>query len=119
LRVFVYRCPDPNSPKFAIRDLASGTVTEMDELWLSDAVFEVSPSGRLKSLYDRRKTVHAGIFGTLLDAPPRGSRCDAVVQYRPADSPYFFDDEYRPIHNARLVHMVSGRAYIPRAEHWL
>ncbi|MEA2630068.1 MAG: hypothetical protein QOE66_287 [Chloroflexota bacterium] len=118
-RVFVYRNPDPNAAKFAIRDLASGAVTVLDEVWLADAVFEVSPSGRYRSLRQRRRTVHAGVFGTLLSAPPRGTRCDVPVRYKPAECPFFLNEEHRPVHEAKLVHLVQGKAFVPREVHWL
>jgi hypothetical protein len=118
-RVFVYRNPDPHSAKFAIRDLASGVVTVLDEVWLADAVFEVSPSGRYRSMLGHRRTVHAGVFGTLLDAPPRGPRCEVAVCYKPAECPFFLNEEYRPVHKARLVHLVRGKAYVPREARWL
>jgi hypothetical protein len=118
-RVFVYRNPDPHAAKFAVRDLASGDVKERDEVWLADAVFEVSPSGRFRSLRDQRRTVHAGVFGTLLDAPPRGLRCDVAVRYKPSESPFFLNDDYRPVHKAVVVHLVQGRAYVPREDRWL
>jgi len=119
LRVFVYRCPDPHTQRFAVRDLASGTITELEEVWLADAVFEVSPSGRLRSLCEHRRTVHAGVFGTLLKVPPRKSRCDVAVRYRPKDAPYFLNEDHRPVHKAHLVHLVKGKAYVPREERWL
>jgi len=118
-RVFVYRNPDPDAAKFAIRDLASGDVTELDEVWLADAVFEVSPSGRFRAMQKRRRTVHAGIFGTLLNAPPRGTRCDVPVRYKPSECPYFLNEEHRPVHEAKLVHLVMGKAFVPRECHWL
>jgi len=119
LRVFVYRCPDPHSPRFAIRNLESGTITEVEEAWLADAFFEVSPSGRLRSLCQHRRTVHAGVFGTLLSAPPRQARCDVAVRYKPTEPPFFLNEDHRPVHEARLVHLVKGRAYVPREDRWL
>jgi len=114
VRVFVYRCTDPKSPRFAVRDLASGTITEVDEVWLADAVFEVSPSGRYRSLRENRRTIHAGVFGTLLSAPPHRSGCVVNVRYRPAEGPYFLNEEHRPVHKATLVHFVRGKAFVPR-----
>jgi hypothetical protein len=118
LRVFVYRCADPQTKRFAIRDLATGDVTESEEVWLADAIFEVSPSGRYRSLCERR-TVHAGIFGTLLRTPPSGSRCEVSVRYKPTEAPYFLNEDHRPVHKAAVVHLVKGNAFVPREERWL
>jgi hypothetical protein len=119
IRVFVYRCPDPKGPSFAVRELASGNVIEREEVWLADAVFEVSPSGRHRSLSEQRRTVHAGVFGTLLKTPPRRPSCEVIVRYRPSESPFFVDDERRPVHDAPLVHLIKGKTYIAREDHWL
>src|SRR5262249_62369131 len=113
-RVFVYRSPDPNAPTFAVRDLATGTVVERDEVWLADATFEVSPSGRYRSIQQKRRTVHAGVFGTLLNAPPTGKRCDVPVRYKPKESSYFLNEEHRPVHSAEVVHLIHGKAYVRR-----
>ncbi len=86
-RVFVYRSPSLHERKFTIRDLSSGLVSEIDEAWLADAIFEVSPSGRLRALREHLRTIHAGIIGTLLDRPPRGLRCEVAVRYDPAPAP--------------------------------
>lgn len=118
-RVFVYRCTEPGEPRFTVRDLVTGTVTESDDVWLSDAVFEVSPAGWLVAVAEHRRTVHAGVFGTLVSPPRRELRCDLAVRYRPAESPWFFDDENRPIHEASLVHLIKGGAYVRREDRWL
>ncbi len=118
-RVFVHRSTDPHAAMFAIHHLASGAVSERDEVWLANAVFEVSPAGRYISLREHRRTVHAGVFGTLLKTPPRGPQCDCPVRYRPAESPFFLNDDYRPIHEAELVHLVDGEVYVPREDRWL
>jgi len=118
-RVFVHRSPGLAERKFTIRDLSNGQVSVVDEAWLADATFEVAPAGRLRALREHRRTVHAGIFGTLLKRPPRGLRCDVAVRYQPSRAPYFLSEEHRPVLEAPLVHLVQGTAYIPREERWL
>jgi hypothetical protein len=118
-RVFVHRTTDPHAPKFSIHDLATGAVVEQDEVWLADAFFEVSDSGRYRAVIEHRRTVHAGIFGTLLSNPPRGARCDCPVRYMPGRDPFFLNDDYRPVHKARVVHLVNGMVYVPREARWL
>jgi hypothetical protein len=118
-RVFVHRTTDPRAPKFSIHDLVSGDVIQRDEVWLADAVFEVSPNGRYQSLIRHRRSVHAGVFGTLLEAPPRETRCDCPVRYRVGESPFFLNDEYRPVHEAAVVHFVDGLVFVPREDRWL
>jgi hypothetical protein len=118
-RVFVHRSTDPQGPKFSIHHLASGNVTAQDEVWLADAIFEVLPAGRYLALRERRRTVHAGVIGTLLETPPRGPRCDCVVRYAAPEAAYFLDDEHRPVESAELVHLVGGKVYVSRSERWL
>jgi hypothetical protein len=120
-RVFVHRSTDPHAPKFSIHDLSTGAVTERDEVWLSNAVFEVSPAGRYRAIREHRRTVHAGVFGTLLPGPPspRAPHCNCQVRYRLSDSPFFLNEDYRPVHEARLVHFIDGQVYVPREARWL
>jgi hypothetical protein len=118
-RVFVHRSTDPSAPKFAIHDLTSGTITETDEVWLADAIFRVAPAGWYRAVRERRRVIHAGVFGTLLDAAPRGPRCDCQVRYKVSDAPYFYNDDYRPVRSADVVHLVDGNVYVPREDRWL
>jgi hypothetical protein len=119
-RVFVHRSSDPRAPKFSIHHLASGAVTEQDEVWLVDAFFEVSDSGRYRALLDHRRTVHAGVFGTLVEGPPRGAQhCNCPVRYKPTEDGYFLNEDYRPVHTAEVVHLVGGTVYVPREDRWL
>jgi hypothetical protein len=118
-RVFVHRSADPTAPAFAIHDLDTGTVTERDEVWLAAAVFRVSEAARYQSLREHRRKIHAGVFGTLLETPPAGPRCDVPVRYQVTESPYFLNDEYRPVHKAVLAHFVAGKVYVPREPRWL
>ena len=118
-RVFVHRSSDPHAPKYSIHDLATGAVTERDEVWLVNAFFEVSDSGRYRALLAHRRTVHAGVFGTLVERPPRGAQCDCPVRYRPNQDACFVNEEYRPVHAAEVVHLVGGVVYVPREDRWL
>jgi hypothetical protein len=118
-RVFIHRSSDPHAPKFSIHDLATGAVTEKDEVWLGDAFFEVSDSGRYRALLEHRRTVHAGVFGTLLQGPPRGARCDCPVRYKPNQDACFLNEDYRPVHTAEIVHLIDGMVYVPREDRWL
>jgi hypothetical protein len=119
VRVFVHRSTDPDAPKFSIHHLTTGLVIEQDEVWLADAFFEVSDSGRYRSIREHRRTVHAGVFGTLLEGPPREAHCDCPVRYKTDDDPFFYNDDYRPVHQAELVHLVDGKVYVPRDDRWL
>jgi hypothetical protein len=118
-RVFVHRTTNPRAPKFSIHHLATGEVSERDEVWLVDAFFEVSDSGRYRTLLDHRRTVHAGVFGTLVPAPPRGTRCDCPVRYKPNEDACFINDDYRPVHTAEVVHLIGGMVFVPREDRWL
>jgi hypothetical protein len=116
-KVFVYR--NLIKKQFSIRDLASGHVTDADEVWLSGATFVVSQAGRLRMLREGRRNIHAGVVGTLLKQAPRGARCDVAVRYHPNEGPYFTTTGDQAIHKAPLAHLVDGAVYIPEEVRWL
>ena len=119
-RVFVYRNTDPLAPKFAIRDLTSGDLSRSATRsgWPTPCSRSRRPDDSGRSS-EQRRTVHAGVFGTLLDAPRAGRGATSPCATRPAESPYFLNDEHRPVHEALLVHLVAGKAYVPREARWL
>lgn len=117
VRVQVYR--NLRDGTFTVRDLASGVRTDRSEVWLVDARFEVSQAGRLRALREGRKTLHACVIGTLLEGAPSGVRCDLRVDYHPDREADFTTAEGRCVYEARLVHMVDGRVFIPQEERWL
>ena len=42
-----------------------------------------------------------------------------MVRYRPSEAPFFLNDEHRPVRNAALVHLIKGKAFVPREDRWL
>lgn len=115
-RVFVYRNRVRNM--FAIRDLETGQVTAADEVWLRDATFAVSQTGRLQALREHRRVLHAGVIGTLVPPPAREPRCDMTVHYNPRRDDYFTDEDDHEVQKAKLVHLIHGKTYIPRERRW-
>src|SRR5262249_33753210 len=103
----------------SIRHIASGAILDVEEVWLRDATFAVSQSGRLLALRRNRRTIHAGIIGTVLDVPPPRSPCDVVVNYHPRRDTEFRDQDDRPVYDAPLVHLAGTRVYIPRLGSWM
>jgi hypothetical protein len=116
-KVFVYR--NLRKHKFSIRDLATGQVTDADEVWLSGATFVVSQAARLRMLREGRRNIHAGVVGTLLAHAPHGARCDVAVRYHPYQGPYFTAAGDQAIHEAPLAHFVEGIVYVPEETRWL
>jgi hypothetical protein len=116
-KVFVYR--NLRKQKFSIRDLATGQVTDADEVWLSGATFVVSQAARLRMLREGRRNIHAGVVGTLLAHAPHGVRCDVAVRYHPYQGPYFTATGDQAIHEAPLAHFVEGIVYVPEETRWL
>jgi hypothetical protein len=60
-------------------------------LCLANCVFKVSEAGRQRVLRERQKNVHAGITGTLLDAPPPEVNFDRRITYDPYKYATFVD----------------------------
>ncbi|MDR3639015.1 MAG: hypothetical protein P4L84_34740 [Isosphaeraceae bacterium] len=116
-KVQVYR--NLRNGTFTVRHVVSGVRVDRPEVWLGDARFEVSHAGRLLALREGRRTLHACVVGILLEAPPLGARCDLRVNYHPEHETDFTTAEGRSVHEAKLVHMVDGRVFIPREERWL
>lgn len=116
-RVFVYR--NMVRSTYAVRDLESGRVIDRDEVWLRNATFAVSQTGRLQALRQGRCILHAGIIGTFVMRPPVVPRCEMKVRYNPRWDSDFTDEDDHVVHKAPLVHLVNGRAYIPRQHTWL
>ena len=58
-------------------------VQHADRIMLKDCRYLVGQAGRRKVLIDRRKNVHAGVSGYLVDSVPNVPECLQEVTYNP------------------------------------
>lgn len=89
---------------FSIRDIKTGLViAHSNDLYLHDAEFKVSEAGRQRVLKTKRKNVHAGVSGYILNA-------EILLPYKASYNPYkyssFVDvDTKNPIYKASIAHL--------------
>lgn len=123
-RVFVYF--NLHKQMYSVRDKKTRRVIDhKKELWLENCNFKVSEAGRQRVLKEKRKNVHAGIEGTIIQKPPCVKSSSVIffadrdnmtftgykngfVTYNPYQSPFFFDkdtDEY--VHSAKYVYLST------------
>ena len=106
--VYVYY--NSHKHKWSIRQ--NGKVkTHLDVVVLKNAKFTVSKAGRLRSLAQNRKNVHAGITGIIRSWKSVYVRPDTelkeVVYNREINSHFVFADTGNKITNANAVFMVA------------
>lgn len=92
MAVFVYfnlhkRC-------WSIRDSLTGLVVgHADKVLLTDCLFKVSEPGRLRTIREKKKNVHAGIQGKLVCATncaQKSRKLKTAVSYNPFRGPTFY-----------------------------
>ena len=104
-----------------------GVVHHATRVALHGCRFSVSESGRQRVLRDKRKNVHAGVVGTLIETTLLGkmpiehsrtpsyvksSDCALRVSYNPYAGPHFHErvtDKRVAVHGAGAVYMYSDR----------
>jgi len=106
MRVFVYY----NLHKHCWSVRYKGKVIKhLDYITLSDCEFKVSLAGQRRVIKERRKNVHAGVYGIWVESTKaRGKTCESVT-YNPYRGPYFTDSVGGPVHSAELVVMKNGK----------
>lgn len=92
MRVFVYR--NLHKKCWSIKALSGPdrgrVIAHTHGFTLDDATFKVSAAGRARVLSERRKNVHAGIVGTLVDVDCYDVRVAGVPGIRVTYDPYRF-----------------------------
>lgn len=114
MEVFAYR--NLHRDMWSLKDWRTGLVIgHADELCLERCSFKVSEAGRQRVIRTGRKTVHAGIVGTIA---PHEKVNGVRVTYNPHRAGYFHlvdedGTEGSIVGLARRVHLGSdGRAYV-------
>jgi hypothetical protein len=109
-KVFIYR--NIRTGKWSVRDVKSGLViASLSRLTLANATFKVSEAGRQRVLREKRKNVHAGVLGELIESRPL---CPTPVSYNPYKYSTFINkakgDE--PVLSAQFVEFTpEGKVY--------
>jgi hypothetical protein len=95
MNVFIYWNLHKNC--WSIKNLKTGRVmAHADQVSVKNVVFKVSEAGRQRVINEKRKNVHAGVKGQLVDYTPRGGQKATkmpnlkAVSYNPYRGPTFF-----------------------------
>ena len=113
MRVFVYF--NLHKKCWSIRSLTHPTkgrvIAHSSTVLLADATFKVSISGRNRVLREKRKNVHAGVTGILLDSTI--TRPGSQVSYNPYKCDYFYKvDTFEKIESAPVVEFRDNKVFI-------
>jgi hypothetical protein len=115
MRVFVYR--NLTRKCWSVKALdgpkKGRVIAHPVEIVLADATFKVSEAGRQRVLRQRQRNVHAGIVGTLCDAPDSLTPAEEVC-YNPYRAPTFTSRDGTPlVASVPYVYFsADGRAYL-------
>lgn len=104
---------------WSIKNVRTGIVVgHADELFLCDVDFKVSSAGRDRVLRERKKYVHAGVYG--MCCYPIGDECSDIewseVRYNPYKYSQFVGAFDVPVHKAKYAFLDrTGLAYYSNA----
>lgn len=104
-RVYVYR--NLHTGTWSVRQ-GGRVIAHPVTIWLSDCKFLVGEKGREKVLREKRKNVHAGVSGYILEERKPAvyaqrfclSELPTKVKYNPYEAGYFRDDKGNKITNS-------------------
>lgn len=83
-------------------------------LSLANCVFTVSEAGRQRVIREKRKNVHAGVQGTLIDAVNPGE-CERKITYDPYRYSTFVDAKSRePILQAEQARFEENAVFVSK-----
>ena len=110
--VFVYRNLHKNC--WSVKCWSTKLVIDhCDEISLDEVKFKVSEKSRLRVNSEKRKNVHAGVFGIRLDKPDANNHLKNLVTYNPYTHKNFKIDKWdQDVHTAGKVYMKNGKVYI-------
>ena len=118
MRVFVYY--NLHKKVWSVKALEGenkGRVIRHDAtLMLTDCTFKVSQAGRQRVLRERRKNVHAGVVGKLIDATELSSTAVSVTYNPYLYESFVISESKQPCHKADFVWFTEKgvRAESPR-----
>lgn len=98
----------PGRPVYSIRDVATGRVVDWrTEVYLEDVTFKVSEAGRQRVLREKKKNVHGGVQGTLIESPT-DRKLENKATYNPYKYSSFVDRETEtPIYSANYAKLSA------------
>lgn len=87
----------------------------VQEVRLEGAEFRVGTKGWERAVEEKRRNVHARVYGTVIEALPDDVTCERRVRYNAFETGgYFIDAETEePVHAASFVRFVEGSIWVP------
>jgi hypothetical protein len=109
MKVFIYW--NLRKKCWSVKNVKSGKVVQhAKHLCLCNVAFKVSEAGRQRVLRNKRKNVHAGVVGEIIDFIPVDSTRCGTVSYNPYKGPNFICVENGlPMYCASYVEMNMDR----------
>jgi len=104
---------------FSVQEKVNGSwkvVEYTNEIFIRNATFKVSESGRQRVLKQKRKNVHAFILGERFPFIPKSFVYRDEISYNPYKGPNFMVlSENKPLDRAKYVAIIGGKviALIP------
>jgi hypothetical protein len=81
-------------------------IAHLQSVCLYNAKFKVSQAGRLRVIQEKRKNVHAGVFGTIIAKEDYGYQADTPVTYNPYRFETFVTKFcHNPVYQSDIVYM--------------
>lgn len=103
LKVFVYF--NLHKKVWSVRHNGK-VIAHLNNLCLYNAQFKVSQAGRLRVIQEKRKNVHAGVFGTIIAKEDYGYQADTQVTYNPYRFETFVTKQNSlPVFQSDIVYM--------------
>lgn len=113
MRVFVYR--NLHKKLWSVRAMdgpdKGRVIQHATKLSLANCTFKVSESGRQRVIREKRKNVHAGVQGTLIE-PLAPGECSSKITYDPYRFATFVDAKtLEPVHHADMVKFEENAVF--------
>jgi len=87
----------------------------VSQVYLKGAEFRVGQKGWKRAVAQKRRNVHARVYGELIEALPEDVICERRVRYNAFETEGLFIDAEteQPVHEALFVMFVDGAIWIP------
>ncbi|MEK4671160.1 hypothetical protein [Niallia sp. FSL R7-0271] len=117
-KVDVYRNLHSEGAGYSIRcNKTKLVLAHCSAVSLTDAKFHVSESGRMKTVDEKRKRVHAYITGTLKSINQEPPECFSMVYYNPYKTPLFLNTTTnRPVLTSEEVYCMGKHSFVVEGE---
>lgn len=99
---------------WSVKNTATGRVIlHCNEFEVRNAIFKVSEAGRQRVLREKRKNVHAGIFGEFISAVAVERDNKVKITYNPYKTDKFYTDDLlqEKVQSAEVVYATGRTVY--------